>query len=45
MRSTLATALAVRDELSGMVFATHDDELGLAASSMGFEVQGVELTG
>jgi predicted nucleic acid-binding protein len=41
----LASALAVRDELPGMVFATHDDELGLAALSIGFEVQGVELTG
>jgi predicted nucleic acid-binding protein len=41
----LASALAIHDELPGMVFATHDDELGLAASSMGFEVQGVELTG
>jgi predicted nucleic acid-binding protein len=41
----LASALAIRDELPGMVFATHDDELGLAALSMGFEVQGVELTG
>jgi hypothetical protein len=39
-----ASALAVRDELPGMVFATHDDELGLAASSMGFDVQGVDLT-
>ncbi|HEV2005079.1 MAG TPA: type II toxin-antitoxin system VapC family toxin [Candidatus Limnocylindrales bacterium] len=26
----LATAIAVRDELPSMVFATHDDELGLA---------------
>lgn len=39
----LATALAIRDELPGMIFATHDDELGVAASSMGFDVQGVDL--
>jgi predicted nucleic acid-binding protein len=39
----LASALAVRDELPEMVFATHDDELGLAASSMGFDVEGVDL--
>jgi predicted nucleic acid-binding protein len=38
----LASALAIRDELPGMVFATHDDELGLAASSMGFDVQGLD---
>jgi len=38
----LATALAIRDELPGMVFATHDDELGLAASSMSFDVQGLD---
>jgi predicted nucleic acid-binding protein len=38
----LATALAIRDDLPGMIFATHDDELGLAASSMGFDVQGVD---
>jgi uncharacterized protein len=38
----LASALAIRDELPLMVFATHDDELGLAASSMGFDVQGVD---
>jgi predicted nucleic acid-binding protein len=41
----LASALAIRDELPGMIFATHDDELGLAASAMGFEVQGVDLGG
>ena len=39
----LATALAIREDLPGMLFATHDDELGLAASSMGFDVQGVDL--
>jgi len=39
----LATALAIRDDLPGMIFATHDDELGLAASSMGFDVRGVDL--
>jgi predicted nucleic acid-binding protein len=39
----LASALAIRDQLPGMVFATHDDELGLAAMSMGFDLQGVDL--
>jgi hypothetical protein len=39
----LATPLAIRDDLPGIVFATHDDELGLAASAMGFDVRGVDL--
>lgn len=39
----LASALAIRDEVPGMMFATHDVELGLAASAMGFNVQGVDL--
>lgn len=37
----LATALALRDQLPGMVFTTHDAALGLAAAAMGFEVHGV----
>ena len=37
----LASALAIRDDVPNLVFATHDDELGLAASSMGFDVSGV----
>lgn len=38
----LASALAIRDEVPDLVFATHDVELGLAASAMGFDVQGVD---
>ena len=37
----LATALAVRDQLPGMVLATHDGALGLAATAMGIEVRGL----
>jgi predicted nucleic acid-binding protein len=37
----LASALAIRDQVPSMVFATHDDQLGLAAGSVGFEVHGV----
>jgi len=40
----LATALGIRDQLPSMVFATHDDELGLAASAVGFDVHGVNAT-
>lgn len=37
----LATALAVRDEFPDLVLATHDARLALAATSMGFPVEGV----
>jgi predicted nucleic acid-binding protein len=37
----LATALAVRDRFDRLRVATHDIELGLAAQSMGFEVDGL----
>ncbi|MGI8999751.1 MAG: type II toxin-antitoxin system VapC family toxin [Candidatus Limnocylindria bacterium] len=37
----LASALAVRGQISDLMFATHDVELGLAARSMGFTVEGV----
>lgn len=39
----LASALAVRDVEPSVVFATHDRELGLAASAMGFEVHGIDV--
>ena len=37
----LATALAIRDELPSMTFATHDQSLGNDAAAMGFEVHGL----
>lgn len=37
----LASALLVRDDLDGLVFATHDDALGMAARATGFQVHGV----
>ena len=37
----LASALLARDSVEGLVFATHDDELGTAARATGFEVHGV----
>jgi len=37
----LASALLARDSLEGLVFATHDDELGTAARATGFHVHGV----
>ncbi len=37
----LASALLIRDSLDGLVFATHDDELGMAALATGFRVHGV----
>jgi predicted nucleic acid-binding protein len=40
----LATALGIRERVPSMIFATHDDELGLAASAMGFEVHGLKAT-
>jgi predicted nucleic acid-binding protein len=36
----LARALAVRDRFDALTFATHDDRLALAASAMGFAVEG-----
>ena len=38
---TLASALLIRDDLDGLVFATHDDELGTAARATGFQVHGM----
>ena len=37
----LASALLVRDSIDGLVFATHDNELGTAARATGFHVHGV----
>ena len=37
----LASALMVRDNLDELAFATHDDELGMAARATGFQVHGV----
>ncbi len=37
----LASALAIRGQISNLAFATHDVELGLAARAMGFTVEGV----
>jgi uncharacterized protein len=37
----LATALAIRDDIPSMTFATHDQSLGMAAAAMGFEVHGL----
>ena len=37
----LATAVLARDELDGLEFATHDDELGIAAQATGFVVHGI----
>jgi predicted nucleic acid-binding protein len=37
----LASALLVRDRIGGLAFATHDDELGTAARSTGFQVHGL----
>ena len=36
----LASALLVRDRFEGLVVATHDEALGLAAASVGFRVYG-----
>jgi predicted nucleic acid-binding protein len=36
----LATALAVRDRFDELSFATHDQELGIAARAVGFPVHG-----
>lgn len=37
----LATALLVREQYDELIFATHDQGLGLAARSMGFAVEGI----
>jgi predicted nucleic acid-binding protein len=37
----LATALLVREQFDDLVFATHDRTLGIAARSMGFQVEGL----
>lgn len=36
----LASALLAREQFQGLIMATHDDDLGLAARAMGFEVHG-----
>ncbi len=36
----LASALLAREQFEGLILATHDDELGLAAQAVGFEVHG-----
>jgi predicted nucleic acid-binding protein len=41
----LASALLVRDSVEGLVFATHDDELGTAALATGFRVHGMSAGG
>ena len=37
----LASALLIRDDLDGLAFATHDDQLGMAARATGFQVHGL----
>ena len=37
----LASALLIREQYDGLLFATHDQQLALAARSMGFTVAGV----
>lgn len=37
----LASALLAREEFEGLVFATHDEKLGLAAKAVGFSVHGL----
>ena len=37
----LASALLARDSVKGLVFATHDDELGTAARATGLDVHGI----
>jgi hypothetical protein len=39
----LTSALLIREEVGDLVFATHDEELGIAAHSVGFEVHGVKV--
>lgn len=36
----LSSALLAREQFEGLVLATHDDGLGLAAQAVGFEVHG-----
>jgi uncharacterized protein len=36
----LASAILAREQFDGLILATHDDELGLAARAVGFEVHG-----
>ncbi len=38
----LASAMLVRDEFEGIVLATHDEELAMAANAVGFSVHGAE---
>jgi predicted nucleic acid-binding protein len=38
----LATALAIREEIPAVTLTTHDERLGLAAASLGFDVRGTE---
>lgn len=40
----LASALLAREQFEGLILATHDDGLGLAARSVGFEVHGGGMT-
>lgn len=37
----LASALAVRDRYGELLFATHDQTLGIAARAVGFSVEGI----
>jgi predicted nucleic acid-binding protein len=37
----LASALLIREQYDELIFATHDQGLGLAARSMGFAVEGI----
>jgi hypothetical protein len=39
----LSSAVLAREEVEDLVFATHNDKLAVAALSMGFDVQGVNL--
>lgn len=41
----LASALLARDQVPGLRVATHDLALATAATAVGFEVDGVQLTG
>jgi predicted nucleic acid-binding protein len=41
----LASALLVRDEVDDLAFATHDAELGVAATAIGFAVHGLPRRG
>jgi predicted nucleic acid-binding protein len=39
----LASALLVREQYDGLIFATHDHQLGLAARATGFSVEGIAV--